>query len=160
MNSDPSVLSVMLGSLALAAMTILGLLTFAFLFSWHLRRKTRDSLQIPKQLGEWQKKRPGATSRWLVLEMLFSLTVIAVGIFLIINARWNQILLLLFLMLSVSLIFRRIKIWNLQYTIENLPFRPIRLLTGEDAVRRGKITLAIGLSSFMFCSILAILSVI
>ncbi|GEM_PF-6430279 len=146
---------VVLGTIVFAAGTILLLFVGALLFARSIQRKTHDMGVIHKQLVELSKQHQDAASRWLRRRMLLSFVTIALIILALLNRQWYLFLAIL-IMLPLGLILHGLEIMNLKYVLVSLPLRPLRLLTGDVAMRYGKIMLVAGLVLLVLCILLAI----
>jgi len=87
--------------------------------------------------------------------MLLSFVTIALIILALLNRQWYLFLAIL-IMLPLGLILHGLEIMNLKYVLVSLPLRPLRLLTGDVAMRYGKIMLVAGLVLLVLCILLAI----
>jgi hypothetical protein len=162
MDSQPSAVVVVLGTIAFAVGTILALFVWALLFGRHAQMKTRDASLIRQQVTELWKQRQDAASRWLRWRILVSLATIAPFAIVILTGRYYLfpvVIAMVIAMLPVSFILYGLEIQDLKYAVINLPFRPVRLLTGDAAVRYGIILLAVGIAPLLFCALLVVLAV-
>jgi hypothetical protein len=148
-------LKVVLGTIAFAAGTILLLSVSALLFARDIQWKMCNVPTVHRQLIELSKERPGAASRWLGRRMILSGVTIALLIFTVLSRRWYLFSLILVL-LPFSLVVHGLEVVDLQYKVVSLPLQPMRLLTGDAAVRYGRILLVVGLILSVLCVVLAI----
>jgi hypothetical protein len=155
-ESWPPALLIVLGALALAVVTILGLFVLALLFVRYLQWKMPDWTAIERQIQAILAQRQDEIRRWQQRHLLFGLLWFSLLVFLLLIRRWNLVVTLLSLALPSSLIFSGISTLKSGFMVENMPFLPVRLLTTEQAKRRGVIMIAVGLLSLLPCVPIAI----
>lgn len=88
--------------------------------------------------------------------MLLSFAAIALVVVAILGRQWYLFPAIL-IMLPLSLILYGLELVDLKYAVVNLPLWPVRLFTGDEAVRYGRVLLVAGLILSVPCAILAIL---
>jgi hypothetical protein len=156
MDNWPPVLLIILGALALAAMTILGLFVLALFFGRYLQWKMRDWAAIQRQIPAILAQKQDEIRRWQQRQFLFGFLGFSLLVFLLLIRRWNLVVTLLSLALPSSFIFSGISILKSGFMVENMPFLPVRLLTGDQVKRRGKIMIVAGLISLLPCALIGI----
>lgn len=153
MDSQPSVAAIVLGTIAFAVGTVLALFVGALLFGRHIQMKSRDAPLIRQQVTELWKQQQGAALRWPRWQFIVGLVVIAfvsVCLAVVILARcWYLLPVVIAVMavvaLPLSFVLHGLEILDRKYAVINPPFRPVRLLTGDAAVRYGTALLCAGL---------------
>ena len=113
----------------------------------HLNKEsTEPTEQINKGFPSWFK-------RALVFGGICSLILLSIAV----TGRWNLFMPCLFLLAPFAMILEGLRIIEMQLDFHNLRFWNRRPVTGEQAIRRGKIKLVIGILLFVPCGYLAIL---
>jgi hypothetical protein len=157
MTADWSPVLLVVSGIALAFAIVLGVFGLAKLGTRYYTWRTQNLSQIEEQLKEIYEQRRGRIVFWNRLRILFILGCGLVLILVVVTGRWNLLLAFLFLLVPASSIFSGLSALDLQYTWARSPFRPARIVTGDEAVRRGMIAIAIGVLSLVPCGLLALL---
>jgi hypothetical protein len=111
------------------------------------KESTEPTEQIKKGFPSWFK-------RVLIFAGICSLIMLLIGI----TGRWNLYLPFLFLLPPFAMILEGLRIIEMQLDFHNLRFWNRHPITGEQAIRRGRIKLVIGILLFLPCGYLAILN--
>lgn len=155
MNGEAPAQSVILITVASAVGLILLLFVGGLLAGRHLKIKTRNLAQITVQEHELSKEQRELLSRWRQIQTLLGLVVLLLVIAAVLNYRWYWGFGVL-LYLPIGIILYGFQVRQTRYALVDPPFRPMRLLTGEEAVRHGNRLIALGVVLLIPCVLLAL----
>lgn len=157
MTADWSPVLLVVSGIALAFAIVLGVFGLAKLGAHYYTWWTQNLSQMEEQLKEVYEQKRERIVFWNRLCLLFALGGGLVLILVVVTGRWNLLLISMFLLVPASLILSGLSALDLKYTWARSPFRPARIVTGDEAVRRGMIAIAIGVLSLVPCGLLALL---
>ncbi len=160
MDGLPDPLVVILGTVAFALAAIGGLFAFAWLWTRYARRQVPSSAETADILKAAREREP-QLSRSYLLQTLFGILMIALliaGVVLAVKGWPILFGVVAVFFLPAAFIASGISIIRSQFVVVNRFLRPSRLLTGQEAVRRGRILIVIGLGLLVACLALAFLT--
>lgn len=136
---------------------IVSILIMLLSIRWFIWWMQQGSLLFEFYQKEMQEKNWDIFARWQRWQVLLILVWVAGLIPILALQRWS-LLTLFFVTVPIDLIFRGRVIVELQCMLSINPFRPMSLITGEPAVRRGRIIQIIGWLLIVPCGLAALTS--
>ena len=162
MDGSPDPLVVILGTVAFALATIGGLFAFAWLWAKYAQRMVPSSAEQEEMLRAVRERQAAwaASLKWALPLSLLLIALAVAGIVVAAVNGWSVLLVLaLMLLMPASFILSGISIVKSQMVFVNRGFRPVQMLTGKAAVRRGWIQIGFWLIMLLACLLLGLLIV-
>ena len=138
MAEGASPLAVALGAVGLAVAIIAGLFVLGWTWGRNIRWKVQNVPSVMRQYAEVLRQRGDRVRLWqqrncLVSAILFVALALVAAI-----GYWPLLVPFALLLWPVGAILKGLEIMDTQHVLDGSGFRPIRLLTGDQARRRGR----------------------
>jgi hypothetical protein len=158
--NETSVLSVVLGTLGFAVLTIFGTFIFALVWGRYLQWKMQNLPSMMEQLRVVVENKGEEIVLWHRRGCLFSIIWFLLAVLLIVTGNWIFVPVLLILALPLGMILNGLTAMKTQFVWDQFPFRPIGLLSGNRAVRRGKMLIVVGFAFLLLCVLCTLASAV
>jgi len=160
MIESASPLSVALGAVGLAVAIIAGL----FVLGWTWGRYTQWKMQYMPSI-EWQYaevlgQRSDRVRLWQKRSCLVSVVLISALALIAVTGYWPLLIPAILFLWALGAIMKGLEIMDTRCFLDNSMFRPLRLLTGEPARRRGRRMVILGLTLSVLMTICLISTLI
>jgi hypothetical protein len=128
------------GAVALIALLFAG----GWLFARYMRRQMSGLETIRAEWADHYRAHGDEIRRWHRLGIGLGLTVLGIVVVLLAARAWLVLVALYVLLIPVGLIIGGLSLIKMRYYWDNAPWRPVRVVTGRRAVRRGWISVVAG----------------
>lgn len=155
-----SPLAVALCAVGLAVAIIAGLFVFGWTWGRYTQWKMQNLPSIERQYAEVLAQRADRVRLWQQRGCLVSAVLVGALALIAVTGYWPLLVPAMLLLWPLGAIMKGLEIMDTQSTLDNAAFRPLRLLTGEQARRRGRWMVLRGLALLALLTLCLISSLI
>ena len=145
MDGVTNVWVVVAGTVGGAVAVILALFVGGWLLGRYYQRQVSNFQAIQAQFAQHYQEHGAEINRWQGLGVGWGLAVVGTILLLLVARSWIPLIIVFVLLLPASMILGGIATIKTRYYWDQPILRPLRLLTGERAVDRGRILIAAGM---------------